>query len=331
MTLRAVFFKTFLGILLKLVVMEMHVSTAFAQLEADVAYEVIAEVSAVKNNFVQAREKAVKMAFKSALEQGLREFLGDEEFGRNRPQMQKILSKSEKYVKSYRFLEAYDDPIESISQIKLEVVLFQDVVNKYLSQLGVATGLEGEKQVVILINESSLSSGSKPRFWETIPISETSLTRNFIEAGIPVVRRGFIRYAIPEGTVISAAKGDISAAVNIGMKATADIVIVGNATSTFIGRGQMQGQQSVRVVISVKVISSHHSALIAAKSDFAIASGTEDFVSEQEAFQRAGKKLTEFLIPTIQKYWEAGDGQKEVKQFLPTPEKYSPTLPWGDL
>ena len=311
--------------------MEMQISTSFAQFDSESSYEVIAEASAVKNNFAQARKKAVKKALKSALEQDLRAFLGDEEFERNQQEMQGILRKPEKYVKSYRFLEAYDDPIELVSQVKLEVVLFQDAVNKFLNRTGITTGLEGEKQVVILIKESNLSSDNKLLFWETMPISETSLIRYFIEEGIPVVRRGLIRYAIPEETVMNAMQGNLPAAFDIGLKAGADIVIVGNATSSLMIDDQNQSQQSVRVAVSVKVVSSHESMLIAAKSDFATASGNEVRASELEAFHVAGKKLTEFLVPAIQKYWKTGNEKKKVKQFVPAPKINAPPLPWGDL
>lgn len=321
------FFKT----ILTLVIIGTQAYVSFAQVESELSYEVIVEVPVVKNDFAKAREKAVKMALESALKQDLRDFLGDEEFESNQREIRRMLRESEKYVKSYRFIEAYDDPIELVSQVKLEVVLFQDAVNNYLSQTGVATELEGGKQVVILINENGLSSDRELRFWDSTPITETSLTRNFVEEGIPVVRRGFIRYAIPEETVMSAMKGNMSAAVNIGLKAGADVVIVGNASSTLVQDSQVQSQQPVRVAISIKAVSSHQSTLIAAKSDFATASGNEILASELEAFHRAGKKLTEFLIPAIQKHWEAGSEKKEVKRSTPALKKDSSPLPWGDL
>ena len=331
MMFKTAFLGIFFGMFLTLVVLGTQVFTAFAQFDSEPSYEVIVEVPAVKDNYVQAREKAVKIALKSALEQGLREFLGNEEFNRNWRKMQKMLKQFEKYVKSYRFLEAYDDPSKLVTQVKLEVILFQDAVNNYLSRTGVAMGLEGGKQVVILIKESSLSSDSELPFWETMPISETSLTRNFIEEGIPVVRKEFIRYAIPEETVMGAMKGDLSAAVNIGLKAGADIVIVGSATSILVTDSQVQSQQFVRVAISIKAVSSHHSTLIAAKSDFATVTGNEVLASELEAFHRAGKKLTRFLVPVIQKHWETVNKKKEVKESAPAPKADSSPLPWGDL
>ena len=131
---------------------------AAAQFGSEASYEVIAEVPVVKNNFALARKKAVKIALRSALEQDLRETLGDDEFERNWQEIKKMLNVSKKYVKSYRFLEAHDDPTQLLSRVTLEVIFFQDAINKSLSRRGVSSGLASVKQVVILINESSLSS-----------------------------------------------------------------------------------------------------------------------------------------------------------------------------
>ena len=329
--LRIFSFRMFFGIFVTLVALEIQISIAIAQFDSESSYEVMVEVAAVNNNFFQARKKAFKMALKSSLKQDLLEILGDEEFERNQVEIKKMLRKPKKYVKSYRFLEAYDDPIKMVSQVKLQVVLSQDAVNNYLKQTGVATGLEVGKQVVIIINEIGLNSTNDLGFWETKSIPETLLVRNFIEEGIPVVRRGFIRYAISEETITNAMSGDLSAAINIGMKVGADIVIVGNATSTLVTNDQIQSPQPVRVAISIKAVSSQSSTLIAAKSDFATATRNEVLESEFEAYNRVGQKLTEFLIPVIQNHWEVGNEKKQVKRSEPTSKNNSSPLPWSDL
>ena len=325
--LENIFLRVFFRIFVTLVAMGIQISTAVAQFDSESSYEVMIAVPVVNSNFFQARKKAVKMALKSALEQDLREFLGGEEFEHNQREIQRMLMKPEKYIKSYRFLEAYDDPLELVSKVKLIVVLSQDAVNNYLNQIGVTSGFGVSKQVVILINESSLISASKLHFWEAIPVSEISLTRNFVEEGIPVVGRSIIRYAIPEEMVMDAMKGDLSAASNIGLKVGADIVIVGNATSSFVTNGHIQSLKPVRVAISIKAVSSQNSTLIAAKSDFATTTENEVLKSELKAFHRAGKKITEFLIPAIQRHWEAdnkewkaGNREKEVRTV------YAPNL-----
>jgi hypothetical protein len=77
------------------------------------------------------------------LEQSLREILGDDEFEKNWQEMHRMLKVSDKYVKSYRFLEAYDDTLELVSSVKLEVNLFQEAISRDLSRSGFSTGPEG--------------------------------------------------------------------------------------------------------------------------------------------------------------------------------------------
>ena len=330
MIYKKIFLKFCLVIVLMFVMLG-QVVISFAQFDFDAPYEVSAEVPVVKNNFVKARKKAVKIALTLALEQGLRGILGDDVFEQNRQEMQKTLKVFNKYVKSYRFLEAYDDSVEQMSHVKLEVNLFQEAISKTLSQRGIATGLENLKQVVILINESSLSLDEESHFWEAVPISEILLTRSFIEAGIPVVRRNSLRHEISKKMAVAAIDGDISAAMNVGSKVGADIVIIGNATSiSAVDKGGAKGQ--VRVGINVKVISSSQSAVVAAKSDFATASKNKVFASELEAFRRAGKKMTEFLIPAIQEHWAPGSKKKKAQRSTPQgPKIDNSPLFFGDF
>ena len=301
-----------------------------AQEKTGTGYEVTAEVLVVNDNFVRARKQAVKRALEMALEQNLRELFGDDEFERSQREIEKMLKKPDKFVKSYRFIEAYDDPVQLLSRVRLEVVLFQDAVHRALSRSGITPGMEGEKQAIILIDEISSSSNNDLRFWDRVSISEASLTRSFVEAGIPVVGRDTIRHTISEEMVMSAMKGNVSAAVSIGLKAGADIVIVGNATLALVDDQEVQGARSVRAAISVKTVSSHRSMLVAAKSDFATVPGGGILTGEVEAFRRAGGKLTEFLIPTIQRYWES-DPEKKEPQPAPAPKAGSLPLSLGDL
>jgi len=72
--------------------------------------------------------------------------------------------------------------------------------------------------------------------------------------------------------------------------------------------------------------------VVAAKSDFATASENEIFASELEAFRRAGKKITKFLIPAIQEHWIPESKKKEAQRSVPPVSTMeNPPLPFGDL
>jgi hypothetical protein len=323
--------KLFLGVTLIFIIFG-QTFISFAQLDFDTLYEVSAEVGVVKNDFVKARKKAVKIALRSSLEQSLREILGDDEFEENWKEMQRMLKVSDKYVKSYRFLEAYDDSLELVSSVKLEVKLFQEAISKTLSRKGFSAGPEGIDQVIILIKESSLNSDRKSNFWEEVPVSEMLLTRSFIEAGIPVLSRGSLRHEISKKTVMGALDGNFSDVLDIGSKAGVDIVIIGNATLSFNIDRERANSQKVRAGINVKAISSRQSMVVAAKSDFASASENELVASELESFRRAGKKITKFLIPAIQEHWIPSSKKKEVQSLVPSvPQVENSPLPFSDL
>ena len=326
---RNFFPKICLGLFLILIIVG-QAFTAVAQFDSDETYEVIVEVPVVRNNFVSARKKAIKIALRTALEQDLREILDNDEFERNRPEIQKILRAPKDYVKSYRFLESYDDPDQLVSYVNLEVIFFQDAINKSLKRRGVILGLGSVKQVVILINESNLNSEKETSFLETVPIAETLLSKSFVEAGISVVNRDLIRYEVSEKTIMSAIQGSISAAASIGSTVGVDIVILGNATSTTVINKKKINLKIVQVGINVKAISSSQSKVVAAKSDFSTVTRDEIFESETVASYRAGKKITEFLIPAIQKYWEPESAKKKAKQGLAIDVDSTP-IPFGDL
>jgi hypothetical protein len=326
---RNFFPKICLGLFLILIIVG-QAFTAVAQFDSDETYEVIVEVPVVRNNFVSARKKAIKIALRTALEQDLREILDNDEFERNRPEIQKILRAPKDYVKSYRFLESYDDPDQLVSYVNLEVIFFQDEINKSLKRRGVILGLGSVKQVVILINESNLNSEKETSFLETVPIAEALLSKSFVEAGISVVNRDLIRYEVSEKTIMSAIQGSISAAASIGSTVGVDIVILGNATSTTVINKKKINLKIVQVGINVKAISSSQSKVVAAKSDFSTVTRDEIFESETVASYRAGKKITEFLIPAIQKYWEPESAKKKAKQGLAIDVDSTP-IPFGDL
>ncbi len=326
---RNFFPKICLGLFLILIIVG-QAFTAVAQFDSDETYEVIVEVPVVRNNFVSARKKAIKIALRTALEQDLREILDNDEFERNRPEIQKILRAPKDYVKSYRFLESYDDPDQLVSYVNLEVIFFQNAINKSLKRRGVILGLDSVKQVVILINESNLNSEKETSFLETVPIAEALLSKSFVEAGISVVNRDLIRYEVSEKTIMSAIQGSISAAASIGSTVGVDIVILGNATSTTVINKKKINLKIVQVGINVKAISSSQSKVVAAKSDFSTVTRDKIFESETVASYRAGKKITEFLIPAIQKYWEPEAAKKKAKQGLAIDVDSTP-IPFGDL
>jgi len=303
-----------------------------AQGRIQLTYQVGAQVPVFGNDFVKARELAVSLAFKSALEKALRNFLGDKKFEANQKTFSKTLNHADRYVQSYRFIEAVDDPIGKMSEVVMQVTLFPNALGKSLSNTGMAVGSLSSKKVVILISERSLTSGEAVSFWEMVPISEAALVQNFTEAGVNVVVRDLVKESVSEENVLDAVKGNVNSAVQIGLNVGADIVILGNAVSNRLENQIESGESAIQTTISVRVISALTSTVIAAKSDFASARNEDLLAGELEAFGDASRKLSQFLLRSLNRYWEASSASQGVQDSRPRPlSPVAPPLSMEDL
>jgi hypothetical protein len=278
----------------------------FAQQTLRDVYEGFATVQVQGENYVVARKKAVNLALKNGLEEALKEMMGEEEFEASQRDLRKILRRASRYVKSYRFAEAYDDQFEKTSEVRLEMRFFSSAVSQALAGLGVITGPVSENKLVVLIKETSFTSAPVTSFWDIFPISETQLVKNLMEEGIEVIGREQVREMVSERTVLNAIKGDLKSARSIGLKTGADIVIVGTAMSSLRGKREQEDIKTVQANINVKVVSTLESSLIAAKTDFSTIKHEQALQAELEAFDNASEKLADFLIPSFHRYWEKG-------------------------
>ena len=281
-------------------------SEAFAQQKIRDVYNGFATIQVVGENYVVGQKQAVKQALKQGLEEALKEMMGEEEFEASQRDLRRILRRAPEYVKSYRFLEAYDDPVNKTSDVKLEMRFFLSAVRQALTSIGVITGPVSETKVVLLIHENSFTSAPINSFWDVVPISENQLANNLIEDGIDVIGREMLREIIPEKTVLSAIKGDLNSARTIGLKAGADIVIVGTAVSSLRGEDAKEGSKMVQANINIKAVSTLESSLIAAKTEFSTIKHKEALQAELSAFDIASNKLSDFLVPTFHRYREKG-------------------------
>ena len=297
---------------------------SFAQPILKDSYEGVASIHVKNENYVIARKKAVAFAMKNAMELAFKDLMGEEEFASSQRDLKKIIRRASRYVKSYRYLQALDDLENKVSEVVLEVRFFSGAVNQVLAGMGVVAHPLSENKVVVLMKENSFTSAPLASFWDVVPISETQLANNFLESGIEVVDRNSIRDVVPESIVRSAIKGNLDDARNIGLKAGADIVILGTAVSKLKKNKDIK-MKMVQVNISIKAVSILDSYLIAAKSDFATVKNEYELSAELEAFDVTSQKLADFLLPSLYSYWEKG---------MQTPIKKTPDalpMPMADM
>ena len=278
--------------------------SVWAKGEPQLIYEVEGKSSVKNNDYSQGRARAVDYAFKNALTVALQDLLGGSAYRRNQKSLAKMLKRPKKYIKQYRFLEFYDSDVEQFSRVKLEVVFFPEAINRALSKLGILASLVKPNTAIVLVNERSLSAEAPPDFWEYVPISEVAMLQKFLAAGVKVTTREKISEMVDESTVFEAIQGDLDAAVDIGLKAKVDIVIVGTAVSTRLGDKNAEGLITVQSNLTLRAVSTTQSVVIAARSDFASVQAEEEFKGELQAFEVVGKKMAVFFLDAMKRYWE---------------------------
>ncbi|PIQ99334.1 MAG: hypothetical protein COV66_12200 [Nitrospinae bacterium CG11_big_fil_rev_8_21_14_0_20_45_15] len=273
-----------------------------------------ASVGVNDGNYVVGRKRAISKALQEALRYALKSLLGEEEYASNSRELGGVVRDAEDYVKSYRILYAADNQVAQTSDIKLEATFFYNVLANTLSSQGLFSSNVKEKGILVLIRELSYTS-SKPRpFWQLVPISETALSQKLIEAGANIIGRKLVQDSIPEETIMKALNGDMKVAAHIGLKAGADLVILGNAASSQRATSQ-EGEVSIQSNISLNVVSALSSALISARSEFAVAQNADPLVAEMEAFDIAAGQAVRYLWPSIQKVWN-----RELKEDVANPQ-----------
>jgi Uncharacterized protein conserved in bacteria (DUF2066) len=278
--------------------------SAWAKGEPQLLYEVEGKSFVKNNNYSRGRALAVSYAFKNALSMALQDLLGGSAYRRNKKALAKMLKRPKKYIKQYRYLEFYDSDVEQFSRVKLEVVFFPEAINRALSQLGILASLVKPNTAVVLISEKSLSAEVPPDFWDYVPISEVAMLQKFLAAGVNVTSREKISEMVDESVVFEAMQGDLDAAVDIGLKAKVDIVIVGTAVTTRLGDKNAEGLTSVQSNLTLRAVSTTQSVVIAARSDFASVEADEEFKGELQAFEVVGKKMAVFFLDAMKRYWE---------------------------
>jgi hypothetical protein len=312
----------------------------WAKGEPQLVFETEGKSNVTDGNFANGRIRAVNYAFKDALALALQEVLGESSYRRKRKMLEAMLREPEKYIKRYRFLEMHDSVVEQISRVKLEVVFYPQAINRELSTLGILASLVKPNTALVLINEKSLSVEVPPDFWEYVPISEVAMLQNFLTSGVNVINREKISERVDEGEVYDAIQGDLDAAVDIGLKAKVDIVIVGTAVTTRLGDKNAEGLVTIQANLTLRAVSTTQSTVIAARSDFATVQAEEEFKGELEAFQVVGKKMAGFFLETMNRYWApkpepvpgmeidepVTDGDDTVEPAPPPPPNSTPSM-----
>ena len=186
---------------------------------------------------------ALSDAKRKAVEQGIGVIIASEEVVNNFQLISdKIFSKSEGYVKTFRELGAQQEPDGTyVVKIEAEETAILDEIVK--DQLAVDLLLQWlhKPRFVFLIDENNLGNA-------TSIVAETEIGRLMEEKGFPVFSASQREQIRKRAQSINSAEGDLRAVEAIGNEFAAEYIVLGNATSSVSWRTILSGKPSANGV-----------------------------------------------------------------------------------
>jgi len=261
-------------------------------------------------NWARGRKRALTAAMRQAVTTQLTRMLDarGKTFDSYRGPLKKILENSSAYVQSYQVLDETRDEEAKTLTIRLNTGLFNRELAEALYRTGAIRLRQGHAmtRVVLLIGEKNLEEdGRLLPFDEFEPISEAVLTQILSNNKMEVLDRYFVSQASSAFYPERAVKGDIKAAIAVGVQCGVDAVIMGTSISRALPPNPRKpGLNSVRVNVSLRLIRVDKGAVVGARSEFATGFGIDQEESERDAFKKAFAKLGDFFVRQIQNLWK---------------------------
>lgn len=263
-------------------------------------------------NWASARKAAIAAAMHQAVAIQLSRLLGAEgkNFEDHQDALENILSNSVDYVQSYQIVEEIENKQEKSTTVRLLAGLFNAELTEALYNEGVlgSKKIAGKTRIVILIGEKNFEGdGRTLPFGEFEPISEALLAKAFNEGEIDVLGRFTVEEKAAPESLEMALKGDIKAAIAVGIQCGVEGVIMGTAISRELPPNpQNPSGISTQANISLRLIRVDKGAVVGINSAFSKGEGATKEESEREAMSKASEEVGKFFIKQIKSLWKDG-------------------------
>jgi len=208
-----------------------------------------ATVKVAGENYYAAKEKAVAKAFGLAVYRAAVSVIPSDDLEQNEEMIQeRLVSKGEDFVSSYKFLDEITDHASGELTVRLQVTLFLNPIRKVLKNGGARVRKRDLPKLVIIIKEQNSGFISESNFMLLSSLTEEILVRNFRQRGFLVADRNDARKAKLDKVVLQAINGDSEAAAMVGRAFEADLIILGE---TDVNVTPAEEGERVDVTISV--------------------------------------------------------------------------------
>ncbi|MCK5100020.1 MAG: hypothetical protein KAR45_18060, partial [Desulfobacteraceae bacterium] len=262
----------------------------------------------------QIKKEAVFNALKASVERAVAEVLSPEVFASSLKILNdNILANPSKYIVNYSVLAELKDGTKYVAAVKTRVDL--TLLKKYLKKYEIIKSTREKPAVLLLISEQTEQDILPNYWWGNNPLPYNSFVRNeiisflidkeFIFVGENIGKNDLEKYEIRFDSIY-----DTVAAIKLGEKLKADIVIMGKAKS-FEALNRMGEEKTYEADISLEMFNVSTQNRIKTFELKATANDLDSDEGNKSALEKAGKLAAEEISTGATKYWEENILKKE--------------------
>jgi len=260
------------------------------------------------------KKEAVLAALKSSVERAVSDELTPEAFASGFELLDKtILANPSKYIVNYSVIAELRKDKKYVAAVKVRVNL--TLLKKHLKKYGIIKDKKEKPTVLVMISEKSEQDLSLKYWWGKDPLPYESLVvkeimqfmsdKKFDMVGVDAAKAGLLKYDITFSSIY-----DTSAAMELGRKLNADIVIIGKAKS-FEALNRMGEEKIYEADIVLDIFNANTKEKI---RRLELKSTEKNFDTEEgniSVLKKAGKNAADEIATVANKYWEETILKKE--------------------
>ncbi len=263
-------------------------------------------VASVGNDPAAARDKAIEDALRRAVEQAVGTMVESETAVENYKLLSdRIYSRSSGYVKNYNVVSEKQEG--GLIRVTISADVSSGDLNNDLAGIGLLQRRMKYPRVMVSIIEDNLLTTAD--YWNTYTVStsqaESTVNIKMKDKGFNMVDPNFMRKSLNAAEAKDAWEGDYATAGKFGQRLGAEIVIVGQATSTRAANNIMGSDLlSVSSTINATAVKAGTGEMIAQASGKGTAAHINEVAALQESLKKASDQVADQLITGIIETWQ---------------------------
>ncbi|MCG2775204.1 MAG: hypothetical protein L6406_05920 [Desulfobacterales bacterium] len=245
----------------------------------------------------RARDVAIEDALRRAVEQAVGMFLNSETIVQNEDILNdSIYSHSKGYIRKYVILRELTDG--KLYNVKIEAHVSTGKLQDELSAIGLLMTRKHKPRIMVIIPEYHINRRIPD------PAGETEIIKRLLEKGFKVVEQYQVSKIRYNDQVRAAIKGNTSLATRIGLEYGAEVIIIGEAFSEYVGRifGELE---SCRARLEARAIRIDTGEILVACGKEAAGLDITPALAGKKALQKAGNELGGYLIEQLLAKWSS--------------------------